>query len=113
MRKFGEELRKFRLSAKITLKELSGHLGWSIVYLSDIELGNRNPPSKDKIFSIAKFIGCDFDHLFNLSNIEKGKIVLTLSGKSKSVVNLALMLSRNWDSITDKSLIEIKKVLRG
>lgn len=42
---FGRKLRSLRLGAHKTLQDLSDEVGLSVSYLSDIENGNRWPPS--------------------------------------------------------------------
>lgn len=47
----------------MTLRALATELGISASYLSDIEKGNRNPPSFDRLNQIAKLLQLDYwDH---------------------------------------------------
>lgn len=50
----GEYLRHVRLNQNLTLSDIAKKAGVSIVYLSDIERGNRRPTNK-----IMKFYGID------------------------------------------------------
>jgi transcriptional regulator with XRE-family HTH domain len=43
-KQFGPTVRTIREAAGISLRELARRLGWSAAYVSDIELGRRNPP---------------------------------------------------------------------
>ena len=54
---FGEELRRLRGLAGLTLKDIADEFGWSIVYVSDIERGKRNPPSSRDIEKMLRRIG--------------------------------------------------------
>lgn len=44
--KFGEYIRTIRMEKKISLRNLASRVGISPPYLSDIEKGNRYPPTK-------------------------------------------------------------------
>jgi transcriptional regulator with XRE-family HTH domain len=58
MRKtFGRELRRLRCGAGLTLVDVADEMGWSIVYLSDIERSRRNPPSPRDIEKLLRIIG--------------------------------------------------------
>lgn len=48
MEKFGEYLKNLRLKKDISLREFAKKLGIQPSYLSDIEQGKRNAPSKEK-----------------------------------------------------------------
>lgn len=39
----GETIRKIRVSKEISLRQMARALGFSIAFLSDVELGRRNP----------------------------------------------------------------------
>lgn len=107
----GDFLRDKRKSSKLTLKDVTSKMGWSVVYLSDIERGRRNPPSNDRLLEISKILKINFDDLLNLANEERGKIELCLHDKSVSVSKAALSLSRSWEGISDSEANEITKIL--
>jgi len=54
---FGEELRRLRGLAGLTLKDIADEFGWSIVYVSDIERGKRNPPDSRDIEKMMRRLG--------------------------------------------------------
>lgn len=53
---FGENLRRHRKAAGLSLRELATKLGISPAYLSDIERGNRAPFSGDKLTKVAEVL---------------------------------------------------------
>jgi transcriptional regulator with XRE-family HTH domain len=50
---FGEMLRRFRVSKRLTYRMLGDALGLSIAYLHDVEHSRRGPLSKPEIASMA------------------------------------------------------------
>ena len=52
--RFGEALRKRRRETKRTLSDIADVLGVSVVYVSDVERGNRRPLNNDSIIKVAK-----------------------------------------------------------
>ena len=57
--RFGEMLREQRRQAGRTLGHLSKLLGVSVVYLSDVERGNRKPLNNERILKVAEFLATD------------------------------------------------------
>lgn len=53
---FGKELRRLREERKYTQKILADLLSVSISYISDIEKGNRNPLSLEKLSLFQNFL---------------------------------------------------------
>lgn len=111
--KFGAFLRKEREKSNLTLKDITDKMGWSVVYLSDIERGKRNPPSDNNLFKISKILGIRFWELLDLANRERGRVELSLHGKSESVTNLALYLSKSWDDLDDLDADRIRVILKS
>ncbi|MEI7014650.1 helix-turn-helix transcriptional regulator [Leptospira licerasiae] len=108
---FGRELRAIREAKKISLRSLADALGWSAAYLSDIELGNRNPPSSiQHIEKIANHLGIDPKPLVRLST-EKRDNKIELEIKNEKNLDLALVLARTWDNLGDDSMDQILKIL--
>src|SRR5262249_31327640 len=56
VQRFGEMLRDARRKADKTLGQVARAIGVSIVYLSDVERGNRSPLSEEKIIRAAIFM---------------------------------------------------------
>ncbi|MEW6736627.1 MAG: helix-turn-helix transcriptional regulator [Acidobacteriota bacterium] len=112
MNKFGKQLRKWREEASLRLIDLAEKMGWSVVYLSDIELGRRNPPTPEKIKELARLLNRRADDLLNLADQEKERVELGLVDKSPHLTEAALMLARSWDGLNDEEAQQIIEILR-
>jgi len=113
MEKFGKRLRELRESSEIRLVDLAREMGWSSVYLSDIERGRRNPPTAEKIRQIAEFIRCDPSELLDTANRDRKKVIINIDTESVKHNETALMLARSWEDLTDEEIEKIKRILKG
>lgn len=111
MTAFGKALRKFREKKGLYLKNVSDMMGWSVVYLSDIERGNRKPPAKQDIMKLAQFLDVDFSKLLNLADKDKGYIEFDLKGLNKSQSEAALSLARKIEAFEDNDWKELHDFL--
>ena len=112
--RFGDALRKTRRNAKKTLGDVAKLLGVSVVYVSDVERGNRRPFSNERILKIARFVTADPTPLIGAANAERGVIEYDIT-KAKPleiavVGGLVSGLARG--GITDDQLEKIKKILK-
>jgi len=112
MASFGRYLRDLRVRTGMRMKTLADEMGWTSVYVSDIERGRRNPPSPENIVRIAEILGVDSSKLLDLANTEKKRVVLDLDEDSPIRMDFALMLARSWDGITDEEAEQLKDILR-
>jgi transcriptional regulator with XRE-family HTH domain len=64
---FGATVRRLREGQKIGLRKFAQMVGMSPTYLSKVERDEFNPPSEEKIRSIAKTLGQDADELLALA----------------------------------------------
>lgn len=112
MERFGRYLRELREGTGMRIKELADKMGWTAVYVSDIELGRRNPPSSQKIRQIASLLNVDPTKLLDLADKEKKKVVLDLDEESPGRMEVALMLARSWEGLTDEEIEEMKTFLK-
>lgn len=111
--KFGERVRELREHSRITLRQLGKALECSAVYLSDVELGHRAPPSPERIVKIAKIIGADENELLRLAAQQRKHIELDTEGLHDLQLDAALSLGRALKGLTDDQAEQILKVLRG
>jgi len=65
--KFGQYVKKLRIARSIGLREMARILGIAPSYLTDIERGNRKPPSIDKIKEIAYTLEGNVEYLYDLA----------------------------------------------
>lgn len=111
--RFGDLLRRLRRKASKTLGDVAREIGVSVVYLSDVERGNRKPLNNDRIVQIASFLGSDPTRLIEAADQERGFIEYDIR-KAKPleadvVGGLVAGLARG--GITDEKLHEIQKIL--
>lgn len=62
MKTLGEKIRELREEKDLSLRELANKLKLSAAFLSDIELGRRNPSDK-VLFDLARELNIAFDEL--------------------------------------------------
>ena len=58
-RGFGDLLRNTRKKAGKSMLDVAQHLGVSVVFVSDVERGNRAPFTPDKILKVAELLEVD------------------------------------------------------
>ena len=112
--RFGEALRRTRQNAKKTLGDVARLLDISVVYVSDVERGNRRPFNNNRILRIASFLNADPAPLIAAADVEKGVIEYEIS-KAKPleaavVGDLVSGLARG--GVTDHQLEKIKEILK-
>ena len=113
MKRFGERLRELREGSKKRLKDLADALECSVVYVSDIELGRRNPPSAERIKKIARFLKKDPTELLNLADNERRRIELEINENRPKHAKAALLLARQWDHLTDEEIEHLEQDLEN
>ncbi len=112
---FGTTLRRIRRERKKTLRELAGVLGLSIVYVSDIERGNRRPLRKPQILRLCAWLGADPAPLLEAAVRERGitEYDITKTPPLEAEVVQKLINSLICGSISDTKLVQIQSVLRS
>lgn len=108
---FGKKLREVREAAQRTMKDVAAHMGWSVVYMSDIERGRRNPPKTREIEKISDFIGINSLELLDLARRERGKIELDLNGSRPEIETAGLVFARSWTDMSEEQARQIIKIL--
>lgn len=110
-KRFGERLRELREESRKRLKDLAEVMGWSTVYVSDIELGRRNPPAPEHIRKMGNFFGVSPKELLDLADREMQRVELDLNEENPSRTEMALMLARSWDGLSEEEVSQIKEIL--
>jgi transcriptional regulator with XRE-family HTH domain len=105
--RFGVEVRNARVKKGVSLRKLSDELGFTPAYVSDIERGNRNPPSPERVAKWAKVIDVDADRLIHLASIDRPSVELVNNG-SLDKSELANMLARAWQDMTPDQVHRLK-----
>lgn len=113
--RFGDLLRKQRRKADKTLGDVAGLLGVSIVFLSDVERGNRKPLGNERILKIAEFLSQDPTSLIEAADVERGFIEYNIRKarplEADVVGGLVAGLARG--GVTDDQLHHIQEILNG
>ena len=107
---FGGFAREARLSRRVQLKTIADALGFSSAYISDIELGYRNPPQQEKLRIWAELIGIEPDRFILMAERDRSFFELPNSGE-EAEAELALALARRWTSLSPSHRRKLMKVL--
>lgn len=111
--RFGDLLRKMRRKADKTLGDVALLLGVSVVFISDVERGNRNPFNNDRIIRISEFLNEDPSPLIEAADRERGLIEYSIREarplEADVVGNLISGLVRG--AVTDSQLHRMKLIL--
>lgn len=113
--RFGDLLRKWRREADKTLGDIADLLNVSVVFVSDVERGNRKPFANDRIIRIAAFLNKDPMPLMEAADWERGFIEYDIR-KAKPleadvVGGLVAGLARG--GVTDEQLQKMHRILNG
>lgn len=112
--RFGDLLRKLRRKADKTLGDVARVLGVSVVYVSDVERGNRKPFSNERIILVAKFLGEDPITLIEAADWERGVIEYDIRKarplEADVVGGLVAGLARG--GVTEEQLQDIRRILQ-
>ncbi|HEY3966569.1 MAG TPA: transcriptional regulator [Planctomycetaceae bacterium] len=114
--RFGKELRRLRRAHGLNLVDLADASGMSVVYLSDIERGDRKPPSEEKIRLLMARMDEDdkTERMFVLAAQSRKSIEVSLKDASESETQAILALARRIDEKTlpPEWEEELKKLLK-
>ncbi len=112
--RFGDALRKARHRAKKTLGDIAKLLDVSVVYISDVERGNRRPFGNERIIKIARFVKTDPAPLIAAADLERGVIEYDIKNadpfEASVVGDLVSGLARG--GITEDQLQKIREILK-
>jgi transcriptional regulator with XRE-family HTH domain len=113
--RFGDLLRQQRRKADKTLGDVARLLGVSVVFLSDVERGNRRPLGNERLIRIAEFLDVDPAPLIEAADRERGFIEYDIRKarplEADVVGGLVAGLARG--GVTDEQLHNIQKILHG
>lgn len=112
--RFGDALRRSRHNAEKTLGDVAKLLGVSVVYVSDVERGNRRPFSNERILKVAEFLKAETAPLIAAADIERGVIEydITKARQLEATVVGDLVSGLARGGVTDDQLRKIKKILK-
>lgn len=111
--RFGDALRRRRREAGKTLSDVAGVLGVSIVYVSDVERGNRRPLDNERIIKVSKYLKTDPAPLIEAADVERGVIEYDISKARPLEANVVggLVSGLARGGVSDEQLTKIKRIL--
>jgi transcriptional regulator with XRE-family HTH domain len=114
---FGTALRRLRRAKEMSLVDLADAIDHSVVYISDIERGKRNPPTPKKIRKLLQVMGEEgrYAEMLSLAIRSRRSVEFPIQGKNAPMTDMLVALARRCDEDTlDQSLIEkLKRILDG
>ena len=111
MATFGRLLRQARSQAERSMGELARHLGVSVVYVSDVENGNRPPFTKERVLSAAEYLKTDVEPLLAAAAKTRGVFELDARKVSQKAQEGGAALMRGWPDLTDEELEGIEEIV--
>ncbi|MGD0516676.1 MAG: helix-turn-helix transcriptional regulator [Thermoguttaceae bacterium] len=112
---FGETLRRLRRAKEMTLAEVADTIRCSIVFISDVERGRRNPPSPEKIRKLLVKMGEEnrLSEMLILAARSRQSIEISVKDKDDHVADMLVALARRCDedSLDDEVVMRIKEIL--
>ena len=112
---FGAKLRELRRDAGLNLADLADHVDHSVVYISDIERGQRSPPPAPIIGKLMAKIGRSdlTETMIALAMKVRKTIEITLKGRSEDVQGALAALARSCseNELDDETARTIRRLL--
>ena len=108
MNEFAEALRARRTLQGVTLRSLSEIVKLSTGYLSDIELGRRDPPEMNAVERLEAALGVTDGHLSQLAAVVRGQRPSELAKRIQLRPKLRDVVFR----LADRSEEEVEEVER-
>jgi len=111
--RFGDQLRDLRRQKDKTLGDVARVLGVSVVYLSDVERGNRKPFGRDRVVQIAEYLEVAPDQLLRAADQERGRIEYDITNASPLEIGVVggLVAGLARGGVTGDQLHKIQKIL--
>lgn len=112
---FGENLRKWRRDSNLTLRELAADIGLSLVHVSEIERGKKNPPDEPTLLRWLWKLGKDHKaaEMHQLAAVARTSVRIDLSScddeTRRLVIDMADMIAdgasardlREWATLSE------------
>lgn len=116
MNSFGTKLRRWRKDADLTLADISRAVGKSIVHISQIERGVKNPPAHPVLekWLTALGKGDEIQEMSMRAVCAKRSVSISLGSSSNSVAEMAGSLAREVEAghVDDELADRITNLLR-
>lgn len=109
--RFGSGLRRCRLDAGLTLREVASVLGKSISYVSDVERGLRSPFRGGDLEVVCACVGGELGRFRVLASVDRGGFLLSSEVVSDLRMQVGSELMVRWDSLSDNRLKRLGDIL--
>jgi transcriptional regulator with XRE-family HTH domain len=109
---FGDLLRRTRKKADKSMLDLATHLGVSVVFISDVERGNRAPLTPDKILKVTELLDVDPEPLLQAAAESRGSFELDATRVSGKARQVGAALMRGWTELDENDLEKIAHILQ-
>jgi HTH-type transcriptional regulator, competence development regulator len=100
---FGKVLRESRLARGFTLRKFAEAVGISPTYLSQVEQGNVDPPTAERVKTMAELLGANSDEWIALA----GRVPDDLPGIIQKQPTVMPELLREASGLTPQQLSEL------
>lgn len=94
------------------MSEVALRLEVSVVYVSDVERGNRAPLTPERILRTAHFLGVDPEPLLIAAARSRGAFELDATRVSGKAREVGAALMRGWKDLNDEDLEKIARIVR-
>lgn len=110
---YGKIVRKLRIDAECTLRDMAKRLGVTAAFLSAVETGSKTAPSDlaDKTAQLFNLSAALKAELINAA--EQSKKEFRITPTSQQDRELVAMFARQFDEIDDEQRQKIKQILEG
>ena len=109
---FGKILRRYRLDAKVGLRELARLIEKSPGYISDVEQDNVPPPSEEVILKIATIINVEKDLLLNAAHKMDPELTSYVAEEPQAADFLRKAKDRGFDQDDWEKLSKLADIVR-
>jgi transcriptional regulator with XRE-family HTH domain len=109
---FGELLRARRRQSGKTMLDVAQHLEVSVVFISDVERGNRSPLTPARIMKAAHFLGADPEPFLLAAAKSRGSFELDATHVSGKARQVGAALMRGWAKLDKSDLEKIARIVR-
>jgi transcriptional regulator with XRE-family HTH domain len=91
--------------------DLARDLEVSVVFISDVERGNRAPFTSDKILKVAELLDVDPEPLLQAAAETRGAFQLDATQVSGKARQVGAALMRGWTKLNEKDLDMIAQIV--
>ncbi len=109
---FGDLLRATRKRSGNSMLDLARHLGVSVVFISDVERGNRAPFTPERIMRVTEFLGADPEPFLLAAAKTRGSFELDATQVSGKARQVGAALMRGWTDLGERDLEKIARIVR-